>query len=118
MDNEIRHRVDELVRAVKASEEYRMFKAARSRLDAEPGKRKKTDAFRRRNFEFQNSDQSMSGQAQLAMYREREALRSDPLIDDYLTTELILCRLLRQISLSIMETMDLDLDSMEDLLSS
>lgn len=118
MENEVRHRLDELVRAIRASEEYRIFEAAKSRLDAEPEKRKKTDEFRRRNFEFQNSDQSMSAKAQAAMSREREALRGDALIDDYLKAELILCRLLRQISLTIMETVDLDLDSMEDLLTS
>ena len=55
----------------------------------------------------------MSAQAQVEMYHEREALRREPLIDEYLKAELVMCRLLRQISLGIMETVDLDLDSME-----
>ena len=117
MDNEVRHRLDDLVRAISTSEECRMFEEAKRRLDAKPEKRRRADEFRRRNFEFQNSEESMSAQAQVAMYHEREALRRDPLIDEYLRAELIMCRLLRQVSLVIMETVDLDLDSMEDILS-
>lgn len=117
MDTEIRRRLDELVKAIASSEEYRMFEEAKRRLDTEPEKRKKADDFRRRNFAFQNSEESMSAQAQVSMYHEREALRRDPLIDEYLKAELIMCRLLRQVSLGIMETVDLDLEGMEDLLS-
>ena len=117
MDTEIRRRLEELVKAIRSGEECRMFEEAKRRLDEEPDKRKKADDFRRKNFEFQNSEESMSSQAQAAMYREREALRRDPLIDEYLKAELVMCRLLRQITLIVMETVDLDLDSMVDLLS-
>ena len=117
MDIEIRRRLDELVKAIADSEEFRMFEEAKRRLDAEPEKRRKADDFRRRNFEFQNSEESMSAQAQVAMYHERETLRRDSLIDEYLKAELVMCRLLRQVSLGIIESVDLDLDSMEDLLS-
>ena len=117
MDIEIRRRLDELTKAIASSEEYRVFEEAKRRLDQEPAKRRMADDFRRRNFEFQNSEESMSAQAQVAMYHEREALRRDSLIDEYLKAELVMCRLLRQISLGIMETVDLDLDTMEDLLS-
>ena len=86
------------------------------RLELDPEKKKRANDFRRKNFQFQNSEESMSAQAQVAMYHEREALRRDPLIDEYLKAELVMCRLLRQISLGIMETVDLDLDSMEDIL--
>lgn len=117
MDAEVRRKLEDLTKAICASEEYRTFEEAKRRLDTEPSKRKRTDEFRRRNFEFQNSEESMSAQSQVAMYHEREALRHEPLIDEYLKAELVMCRLLRQVSLGIMETVDLDLDSMEDILS-
>ena len=117
MDSEVRRRLEDLTNAIRTSEEYRTFEEAKRRLDTDSAKRKRTDQFRRRNFEFQNSEESMSAQAQVEMYHEREALRREPLIDEYLKAELVMCRLLRQISLGIMETVDLDLDSMEDLLS-
>jgi cell fate (sporulation/competence/biofilm development) regulator YlbF (YheA/YmcA/DUF963 family) len=117
MDTEIRHRLEDLVRAIRSSEEYRQFEEAKEHLNAEPAKRKRTDEFRRRNFMFQNSEEGLSAQAQVAMYHEREQLRHDPLIDAYLNAELVMCRLLRQVSLGIMESTDLDLDSMEDILS-
>ncbi|HCI74225.1 MAG TPA: hypothetical protein DHV42_06775 [Lachnospiraceae bacterium] len=117
MDTEVRRRLEELVQAIRDSEECRQFEEAKRRLNQEPAKRKKADEFRRRNFEFQNSEDSASAQAQVAMYHEREALRRDPLIDGYLNAELVMCRLLRQVSLGIMESVDMDLDSMEDILS-
>ena len=80
MDTQIRRRLDELVRAIRSSEEYRIFEEAKRSLNEEPDKRKAADAFRRRNFAFQNSEESMSSQAQVDMYHEREKLRRDPLI--------------------------------------
>ena len=41
MDNEIRHRLEELVRAIGESEEYRTYEEARQRLDLEPEKKKR-----------------------------------------------------------------------------
>lgn len=117
MDTEVRRRMEELVKAIRSSEEYRSFEEAKECLDKEPAKRRQADEFRRRNFEFQNSEESMSAQAQVAMYHERESLRRDPLIDAYLKAELIMCRLLRQVELGIMESTDLDLDCMDDILS-
>ena len=67
MDNEIRHRLDELVKAIGASEEYRAYVEAKRWLDQEPEKRKRANDFRHRNFEFQKSEESMSAQAQVAM---------------------------------------------------
>ena len=90
MDTQIRRRLDELVRAIRSSEEYRIFEEAKRSLNEEPDKRKAADAFRRRNFAFQNSEESMSSQAQVDMYHEREKLRRDPLIDEYLQAELII----------------------------
>lgn len=117
MDTEVRRRLDDLVRAIRSSEEYRMFEEARQLLNAEPEKRRKAYEFRRKNFQFQNSEESVSAQAQVAMYHEREELHRDMLIDSYLKAELIMCRLLRQVGLGIMESADLDLDCMDDLLS-
>ena len=117
MDTEVRRRLEDLVKAIRSSEEYHMFQEAKRRLDAEPAERKNADDFRRKNFEFQNSEESLSAQAQVAMYHERESLRRNELIDTYLNAELVMCRLLRQVTLSVMESSDLDLDSMEDLLS-
>ena len=50
MDNEIRHRLEELVRAIGASEEYRTYEEARGRLELDPEKKKRANDFRRKNF--------------------------------------------------------------------
>lgn len=117
MDTGVKRRVDELLRSLHTSREYRTFEHAKKQLDADPVRRKRTDAFRRKNFLFQNSDLSGSEQEQEQMFREREELRKDPLICEYLDAENAMCRMLRQISLRIMDCVDLDLDAMEDILS-
>ena len=73
--------------------------------------------FRRKNFLLQNSEECSSPEAQEQMFRERSELRKDQVIDEYMSAELSVCRLLRQISLRLMDSVDLDLDSMEDILS-
>ncbi len=117
MNAEVRRNLEELVKSIQSSEEYRQYEDVKNRLNSEPEKRRKADEFRRRNFQFQNSEEGSSSQAQVAMYHEREALRRDSLIDEYLNAELIMCRLLRQVSLRVMESADLELDFMEDILS-
>ena len=117
MDTGVRRITDELVRSLHNCSEYRTFEHAKHRLDEDPARRKKADAFRRKNFLFQNSEKSSSIQAQEEMFRERMELRQDPVIREYLDAENTMCRLLRQISLRIMDSVDLDLDSMEDILS-
>ena len=116
MNAEVRRRLDDLLQALRSSEECRQFTEARARLNEEPKKRRKTDEFRRRNFLYQNSEEHDLEQEQVEMYREREKLRRDPVIDDYLNAELVFCRMLRQIGLEIMNAEDLDLSSMEDIL--
>ena len=117
MDTGVKRCVDELLRCLHSCSEYRAFEQARHKLDEDPRKRKRTDEFRRKNFLLQNSEESGSQEAQEQMFLERSELRKDPVIDEYLKAELSVCRLLRQISLRLMDSVDLDLDSMEDILS-
>ena len=109
--------MDELLRSLSSCSEYRAFEQAKYRLDEDPRKRKRTDEFRKKNFLLQNSEECLSQEAQEQMFLERSELRKDPVIDEYLKAELSVCRLLRQISLRLMDSVDLDLDSMEDILS-
>ena len=117
MNTGIRRSVDELLRSLRSSSEYRAFEIARRRLDADPGKRKRAVEFRRKNFLLQNSEDGAHAEAQEKMFLEREELHRDPEIGAYLDAELAVCRLLRQINIRLMDSVDLDLDSMEDILS-
>lgn len=117
MDTNVKRCVDDLLRSLRSCSEYRTFEQAKHKLDADPRKRRKTDEFRRKNFLFQNSEECSSPQAREQMFLERRELGKDPEIDEYLNSELVMCRLLRQISLRLMDSVDLDLDPMEDILS-
>lgn len=117
MDAEVRKRAEALISSIKDCTEYRRFEQARQSLDAQPQKRKTADLFRKKNFLLQNAAELNPPQSQEAMSLEREELRRDPVIDDYLKSELALCRMLRQLTLQLMGSVDLDLDALEDILS-
>ena len=117
MDTGVKHCVDELLRSLHNCSEYRAFEQAKHKLDEDPRKRKRTDEFRRKNFLLQNSEECSSPEGQEQMFLVRSEFRKDQVIDEALSAELSVCRLLRQISLRLMDSVDLDLDSMEDILS-
>ena len=117
MDKSVQRSLDELLRSLRQSSEYRAFEKAREALDQDVSRRKKTDAFRRENYLLQNSERGALPAEQEKMSAACRKLREDPVINTYLDAELAVCRTLRQVSLRIMDSIDLDLDCMEDILS-
>jgi len=119
MDGDVSRKLNDLIRALCSSEECREYQAAKRELDQFPEKAAMAHDFRRRNFIYQTSDAAGHFEAaneRVELHRIREELRRDPVIDRYLTAELVLCRTLRQVSLEILNIEDLALESMEDIL--
>jgi len=119
MEPEVRRRLNELIRAVRISAECREYDAARHLIDSDQEKRRSADEFRRLNYLYQNCEDTQMPDASAQrtdLYRRREELRRDPVIDRYLRAELDLCRMLRQIGLEVLSVENLDLERMEDLL--
>lgn len=115
-DDEVRKCTDLLLSAIKQSPAYAEYEAAREELNRYPDKRERADQFRRDNFIARNysGDETSAGRADL--YSRRQQLRMDPVIDRYLCAELVLCRLLRESVMQILNTADLELDGMKDIL--
>ncbi len=116
MDAQVSKSLDALLKAVKESREYTEYMQARQLLIQDPDRRARTEAFRRKNYLIQNTESEQMSTERIAIYKDREELRRDPVIDRYLNTELVLCRLLRNLSLELLNVAELDLEFMEDIL--
>lgn len=106
---------EQLLEAIRESSQYRMFAQCKDRLEGMPEKKEKIDAFRRRVFLLQNESDAFDRPGEMSgLFREREELIRDPLIADYLASELSLCRLLQRICLDVMGIADLQIEPFED----
>ena len=50
------------------------------------------------------------------LYRQRQQLRLDPVSDRYLNAELVLCKLLKNSALQILNVAEIDMSEMDDIL--
>ncbi len=108
--NQIDACVNQLVDAIVHSEEYQQYLRIRERVKREPDKEQAIHEFRRRNFAlrkdgehedlFEESDR---------LGQEFAQLRSEPLVNDYLASELAVCRLFQKINRTLMEEIVFDL---------
>ena len=115
-DDEIRNCTERLIDAIRDSSVYAEYAEAKEELDKYPDRRGKANSFRRDNFIARNytGDEVSAGRADL--YRRRQLLRMDPVIDRYLCAELLLCRTLQECAIKILNMADLDLEKMKDIL--
>lgn len=115
-DKEVRERTENLLDAIKCSRTYREYVTAREELCRYPDRKRKADQFRRDNYIARNNpvDDSAGERAGISIVREQ--LRLDPVIDNYLNKELVLCRMLKDSAMKILNAAELDLDGFDDVL--
>ena len=106
--DEITKCINELLAAVKDSEEYRTYKKQEEILSRNPELWQRVDQFRSNNFKLQNEanrDELFSVVGQLS--RESKELRRIPEVNAFLDAELALCKLLQRICRSLTEGIDM-----------
>lgn len=100
-----------LIHAIRDSKEYRDFCQAKRALADKPELKAQITEFRRENFRLQNMEQSENLFQTVEEFRKRkdEFLRN-PLVVEYLRGELAMCRMMQKIALSVVESVDLELE--------
>lgn len=116
LEDEIQKATEPLLEAIRESQAYRDFELARAELGKYPDKKDRANQFRRQNFIAKNYSAEDSARERAELYRQRQQLRLDPVIDHYLNAELILCRMLRGCAMQILDCAQLDLENMDDIL--
>lgn len=108
--SEIDNALDNLIEAIRESDEYNNYQALLDKLGRYPELKQKVDEFRERNFELQQSD--IDAEQLMAetdrFEREYEKFRSDPLVHRFLASELAFCRMMQGIFEEIMESIHFD----------
>lgn len=99
-----------LVWALKESEEYQNFCEIRDKIKKDPELRSSLNAFRMHVFEVQNSPEPLD------MYEEQERLckeyavfRKNPMVHDFLQAELRICRMIQDITSALAGAVDMDI---------
>ncbi len=107
--------LESLVEAVKNSQEYRDFLSAKQKIDEDVQLKQNLNKFRGENFKIQNN----TGNEALYhgvdnMERDLAKFRENPIVDEFLTAELALCRMVQNINWKLIGALDFDVDFIED----
>lgn len=104
-----------LINAILESEEYRHFCAVRDEVRQTTEMRKQINDFRGHVFEVQNSEEplDMYGE-QERLYRDYNEFRKNPLVDEFLRSELRVCRIMQKVIGDIADAVDLDAEEIAE----
>lgn len=112
--NRVDEKVNALVEAVLESEEYLHYQEIRKKLKEDPEKEHRVLEFCGRVFRLQNEQKGIDIFEEIdKLVKETASFRSEPLVEDYLTAEQDVCRLVQRINWSLMEKLDVDLGRWE-----
>ena len=107
--NHIDEKINWLIRAVKESPEYKEYQRVRELVHRDPEKEKAIHEFRRRNFELhKRRDVDLYSETD-RLEKEFAPLRAEPYVNEYLSAELAVCRMVQRINYRLMEEIEFDL---------
>ena len=107
-----------LMDAIRNSEEYKDFEKSKLEIAKHPELRQQMDEFRKNIYLLQNSDVSIDLLDEMGrLFQKRTELYKNPLLADYLSSELRICRILQRISMEVMNVTDVEIDAFADVIS-
>ena len=108
---EIQKQLDEFIVELKRTKVYHDYQEQLRRLSADPQLKQRVDDFRRRNYEIQTQAQQQNMFDEMERFqRESEHLRDIPIVHDFLSAELALCRMIQKVTTTIVEAVSEDFD--------
>ena len=99
--------LEQLVQAVVNSKECKRYREELRLVKLRPGLKEEIDEFRMRNFRLQNSEDVAFDKIE-EFEKEYEECRSDPLVSDFLASELAVCRMVQNISDKLTEALEFE----------
>lgn len=100
-----------LIHAIRDSREYREFCQVKRTVAEKPELKAQITEFRKENFRLQNMEQSENLFYAVEEFRKRkDEFLQNPLVVEYLRCELAMCRMMQKIALSVVESVDLELE--------
>ncbi len=104
---------DRFLQALQKCEIYTDYLEKKKELDRYPEKRRIVNDFRRRNYEFRSSQYTQNYHDVLDQLAVKiENIREDRVIDEFFAAELALCRLIQELLMEIMGSIEMEMDFM------
>lgn len=104
--------MQELVDAIKFSEEYIRYQDIKNRVHNQPQLEQQIHAFRHKNYLLQNSDGNVDlYDATDKMEQEYREFRKNPLVAEYLAAENAFCRVVQKVNWTLIEELDFEVFS-------
>ena len=108
---DIEKATDSFVETIKSTEAYKRYAYEKEKLERLPELKRKIDDYRKRMYEFQNSENSDQLFDQVDRLEEEGAsFRANPLVNDFLAAELAFCRMMQEIYTKITAEVDFDME--------
>ncbi len=98
-----------LIEDFKESPEYKEYLRIRELVHQDPEKEKAIHEFRRRNFELHTWRNADLYTEMDRLENEFAPLRAEPYVNEYLSAELAVCRMVQHINFRLMEEIEFDL---------
>lgn len=100
-----------LIRVIQDSREYRTFCRARNALSDMPELKKQINEYRMQTYRLQHEGDEETLYDRVQEFNTEHAeFRKNPLVNEYLSSELAVCRMLQRVAEGIAEAIDLELD--------
>lgn len=113
--SEVTECTNALVHAIKTSDAYLRFEKKKEELKQYPELRKKINEFREFNYKLQSTVSGIDLYDESdRFFTELQEFRKDPIVSEYLESELQICRILRAVGCQIYGTVDLELADILD----
>lgn len=109
---------DALVRAISDSDAYIAFENVKKKIEKRPELIKQINEFRLNVYSLQNdSDTDQLYEKMEKLYVDTAAFREDNLVEEYLSCELAVCRMLQKIFRTLVGSVDLQIDDIAEQIS-
>lgn len=106
---EINDSLKALIAAIQSSDAFRRYQDARTKIHQYPEKEKMLHEFRRKNFALQNTKEPIDLFSETdRLEHEYSDMRKDPLIAEFLASEVAVCRIVQKINLDIIACLDFE----------
>ena len=111
----IREKTAELLDAIRESDEFIRYEAAKRRIEGCTQEKQTVDAFRLKAYQVSNMTKPEDMESEMkALAVERARVRKDPVVANYLSSEMELCRLLQEVCGEVLSVTDLQIDDFID----
>lgn len=107
----------ELTAAIRGSQAYTDFERAKKKIRENPELCAQLNQFRRRNYELQNEKSGSDWYEVVDEFeKQNEEFRKNPLVEEFLSNELELCRMIQRINQSIADVVQLEIQEFADVI--